>query len=642
MTTQIVTIALNRLDRDPLNVRRSYSGDGIAALAASIRADGYTLLQNLVVRKGTKGRYYVTAGGRRLAALNSLAEAGEIRKTLPVECRLRDDDDATAVSLTENLLKEDMHPADAFEAFNAMALQGRSVAAIAARFGTTETMVRRRLALARVAPVLLQLYRDGQMEFEQLSAFTVSDDHARQEEVWNSLPGYHRDADAIREALSDDGVRGTDKRVRFIGGIEAFEAAGGAVRRDLFDEKGGGYVFDCALLERLVADRLEAHAATVKAEGWRWVECAAAVPRDAHRMTRCYPEEVPLSKKDRKEYDRLTKEHGALEQLIEAGEGDDRARARAETIDRRLDELRARGEAYSAADIARGGVFVTLGYDGEVSIERGFVRPEDEPAAKGKGVVADGEPPQADAGKPSLPAALVEDLTAQKTAALRVELANNPRVALAAVVHAMLLSVGYHYTSVASALDISLSSADLDGSLKQADQCKALAAMAELRKAGGRQIPRNPARLWDWCLEQPQEAMLSLLALAAAQSVNVVQKPHDRRERAINHGDMLGRALDADMTRWFVPTAANYFSHVSRAAIEAAVSEARGEEAAMQVKAASKKAEAAALAERLVAGSGWLPEPLRLAGPVDPDDFEDYGDEDNAGELDGEFDDTAG
>jgi len=69
-----------------------------------------------------------------------------------------------------------------------LAKQGKDVADVAARFGTTETVVRKRLALARVSPVLLQQFRDEDMSFAQLSAFTVSDDHEKQVTVWNSPP----------------------------------------------------------------------------------------------------------------------------------------------------------------------------------------------------------------------------------------------------------------------------------------------------------------------------------------------------------------------------------------------------------------------------------------------------------------------
>ncbi|WP_234705371.1 ParB/Srx family N-terminal domain-containing protein [Sinorhizobium meliloti] len=109
----IITVALSKLDADPRNVRKTYSAEGIEALAANIRADGYRLLQNLVVRKGDKkGRYFVVAGGRRLAALKLLAEAGEIAKDYPVECKEREGEIVTEISLAENVMREEMHPVD--------------------------------------------------------------------------------------------------------------------------------------------------------------------------------------------------------------------------------------------------------------------------------------------------------------------------------------------------------------------------------------------------------------------------------------------------------------------------------------------------------------------------------------------------
>nr|WP_244562556.1 ParB/Srx family N-terminal domain-containing protein [Ensifer aridi] len=123
-------------------------------------------MQNLVVRKGDKkGRYFVVAGARRLAALKLLAEAGEIAKDYAVECKERGGESATEISLAENVMREEMHPVDQYEAFDALAKQGKDIADIAARFGTTETVVRKRLALALVSPVLLQHFCDENISF---------------------------------------------------------------------------------------------------------------------------------------------------------------------------------------------------------------------------------------------------------------------------------------------------------------------------------------------------------------------------------------------------------------------------------------------------------------------------------------------
>ncbi|WP_202367953.1 hypothetical protein [Mesorhizobium sp. L-2-11] len=229
------------------------------------------------------------------------------------------------------------------------------------------------------------------------------------------------------------------------------------------------------------------------------------------------------------------------------------------------------------------------------------------------------EKPQ-EVGQPKVThsAALVEDLTAQKTAALRVELANNHDIALAAVVHAMLLSVVYDYCSnVDSALQIRLTHEHIETSMKRRDACRAVAEFEGLRETWGDHIPGNPADLWEWCLQQNRDELLSLLAFAAAHSVNAVRKLHCYdRKGAFEHADQLGQALAVNMTKWFEPTGDSNFSHINRQSIEAVIREEKGDQAALAVKAAGKKLEAVGIAERMVVDSGWLPEPVRISIPA--------------------------
>ncbi|MDX0486887.1 chromosome partitioning protein ParB [Sinorhizobium medicae] len=617
--TDSITVALSKLDADPMNVRRTYSAEGIEALAANIRADGYRLLQNLVVRKGDKkGRYFVVAGGRRLAALRLLAEAGEIAQDYPVECKEREVEIATEISLAENVMREEMHPVDQYEAFDALAKQGKEIADIAARFGTTETIVRKRLALARVSPILLQQFRDEDMSFAQLSAFTVSDDHERQVTIWNSLPSWNRDPHSIRRALTEEMIPATDKRVQFIGGLEAYEEAGGQVQRELFDERNAGYAMDVALVERLVAEKLETAAATVRDEGWKWVECSATAPAGYHAMKRHYPEALPLSDEDQAALDAAQAEYDELAELIESGMADDEAEARLSDVEKRIDTLNARLEAYSAEALEQAGTFVFLDYYGRLAIERGFVKPGEVEAAGDENEDGEGSPSASGAAKPKAPsishsAALIEDLTAHKTAALRIELANNPGVALVAVVHAMLLRVAYPYNSEQSALQLSLTHERLDPSMKHAESCKALSAFNDLAENYGHHLPGSPADLFDWLLDQPQDMVLSLLAFGAAHSVNAVEKKFTDRKKGIEQANQLGRALKVNMPDWFETTGDSYFKHVNRTTIELSVAEARGSEAELSVRAAAKKSEAVAIADRVVAGSGWIPGPVRIA-----------------------------
>ncbi|MBY3370042.1 ParB/RepB/Spo0J family partition protein [Rhizobium laguerreae] len=620
--TETFFVPLNKLDADPKNVRKTYSKDGIAEMAATIRADGYRILQNIVVRKGDKrGRLFVTAGGRRLAALNLLAEAGEIAKDYPVECKERSGADATEISLIENTSREAMHPVDEYEAFRVLADGGKPVEDIAARFGTTETMVRKRLALARVSPVLLNLFRNEEMSFHQLSAFTVSDDHAKQVEVWNGLPSWNRDSRSIKSALQSEAMKANDKRIRFIGGIDVYETAGGAVKRDLFGEQNSGYALDVALVERLVVEKLEAEAEKLRADGWKWVECVSELPQEAHYMSRVYPKDVPMTDEQQAELDRLEGEYAELAELIEAGVADDEAEPRAESIQAKMAALADRGEIYDLEDVAKAGCYVLMDYHGKLSVERGLIRPEeqDEPA-EGTDESSEPVPPRPETQpEPSFSpsAAFAQELTAQKTAAIRAELAHNPDVALAAVVHAMLASLFHPYCSTdETCLEVKLTSEKLETSIKNPAACKGIVTMDDLRENYGHTIPGNPHDLWEWCLEQPTATLLDLLAYAAAKSVNALQLGHYERRKQRAHADRLAQALKIDMTRWFEPTTENYFGRVSKTGIEQALTEAKGADFAAGVS-GMKKADAAAYAERQIAGTGWLPALLKIAPTAD-------------------------
>ena len=625
--TDTIIVPLNKLDRDPKNVRKTYSRKGIEEMAASIRADGYRLLHDLIVRKGDKrGRFFVIAGGRRREALILLAELGEIAKDFPVQCKPREGDNPTVISLTENVMREGMDPVDQYHAFADMVADKVPIADIAARFCISEKTVKQRMALGRVNPELLDLYRQEEITYAQLAAFTVSDDHALQMEVWESLPEWNRDEESIRDALTQEAASANDRRVKIVGGLQAYEAAGGKVRRELFDGANEGYALNMPLLERLVAEKLEGVAEQVRAEGWKWVECAVAAPDDFHLWDRDYPDDVHLSDEDQQALDAAQAEYDDLAELIEAGVADDpqEVEAKLEAIKLRIDAITAKTEVYPDETLARAGAFVMPGHGGSISIERGLIRPEDiedeEPASAGDGEQEPAETAEAEAKpvKITTPtvthsAKLVQDLTAQKTAALRAELAGNPEIALAAVVHAMLLQTVHRYEGEYSALEITVKSEDLASSISDEDACLGIAAFHKLTEMWGDHVPGNPADLWDWCLRQDQDRLLDLLAFAAAHSINAVDIGTSYRRREREHGDQLGRALGTDMTKWFEPTAESYFNRVNRMTIELSVAEAKGAAAELGVRNAKNKAEAVTIAARVVKGSGWLPAPIRIA-----------------------------
>lgn len=157
-------------------------------------------------------------------------------------------------------------------AFRALVDQGIGVEEVAARFGVTPTTVRQRLKLAHVAPRLFELYRTDEITLDQLMALAITDDHAAQEQVWDSAQEWQRQPQALRRALTETKVDASSDRRALLVGVDAYTQAGGQIERDLFQPQHEGYLTDTALLERLVAEKLEALANEVRGEGWKWVE----------------------------------------------------------------------------------------------------------------------------------------------------------------------------------------------------------------------------------------------------------------------------------------------------------------------------------------------------------------------------------
>ncbi len=313
-------LPLDRLVASTAGVRRIKAGMSLAELAEDIGRRG--LLQSLSVRPvldeaGVEtGRYAVVAGGRRLAALQLLVRLRRLNKTAPVPCTVgRADIAAEEDSLAENTMREALHPLDQFRAFRTLREErGMGADEIAARFFVTPAVVRQRLKLAAVSPKLQGLYADGALTLEQLMAFAMAGDHARQEEAWDALCRSHtREPWAIRRLLAEGAVRASDKRVAFVG-LAAYEAAGGVVERDLFDEDGGGYLRDPALLARLADEKLQGEAERVRGEGWLWVEAGIDLFYGyLFGLRRLLSDAVPLGDEMRAEHDRLRAEYDGLE-----------------------------------------------------------------------------------------------------------------------------------------------------------------------------------------------------------------------------------------------------------------------------------------------------------------------------------------
>ena len=609
MTTPI-EIPLSKLVPFPGNVRKTYNKDFIAELAASIRAHG--LQQNLVVRKVGK-QYEVVSGGQRLKALMLLAKEGHIKPGHLVLCKVANDNfDAAELSLVENVMRDDMHPADKFEAFRDLVDKGHSIAEIAARFGATERTVRELLKLASVSQVLLKAYRDDKLKFDQVMAFAVSDDHAAQERLFQTFGPHGRDPRAIRAALTQGKITTDDKRVKFVT-RKAYEAAGGAVRPDWFGKSDdSGFILDPALLDRLMTEKLDGIVKELAKEGWKWTEARPNFGYQEQGQFRRIHADVRLPSKLAKEAEKLDAVYEKLAEQWEQTHEDAEFPERLNEIPKRLREIKESGKAdWKPEQLAMAGAVVTIGDDGKSEIMRGLVRPEDMPkeGKKGKAKGAQASDGADGVKSPALSAALVESLSAHKSAALAAELAERPDVSLAAVVHALASRVLLNGSTERRSLQVSAS----PQSLHRVEGSKAFERLEAARKKWSEVIPTSDNALWTWCLEQKQETLLQLLAFCSAVSVNAVQGKGDRpgAER-FQHAGALATALKLDMKAWFNPNAANYFTRVSKPQILDALKEGRSKPNAPAWE-KLKKPELAALAERELAGKGWLPDALRLA-----------------------------
>ena len=521
---------------------------------------------------------------------------------MPIPCSIVDDAaNATEISLAENTIREQMHPADEVEAYQALIEDGQHPADIAARFGVNETYVNQSLKLARVSPVIMKAYRKGGLSLAHVKAFAVSDDHAAQERVWENLSDWQlEDPATIRDALTDDEITASDRRVKFVT-LKAYEKAGGAVRRDLFaTDEDGLFIQDIALLETLVAKKLEKAAATVRKEGWKWVEIRPAFDySEWSKYGRRYPEAEPLSDEQQQELEALLAEH---EKLGDSEDGDEFQRY--DEIERQIAVLEDREKTWPPEAFTIAGAIVSIGHDGKPEINRGFVKPEDTPKNTSKitHVKADGTVTVTELPGSGLSSSLIESLTAERSAALAASLKDNPRIALAAVVHAFVLGCFYQGCSRNTALQITASAV----SLHRVQEAAAFAALERTRQHWGEQLPVETDGLWAWCLKQQQDTLLDLLAFCAASTVNAVQTKGDRHAERLVHANNLAASLQLDMAVWYKPRAANYFSRIGKTAIIEALCEIKGGGVAPAWE-KMKKNELASLAERHTADTTWLP-----------------------------------
>lgn len=597
--TEEVGVPLASLIKSPLNVRTvPYSVESVSELAESIK--GLGLLQNLVVHALPGERYGVAAGGRRLAALNMLAERGIIPADWPVRVKVIPQELATAASMTENGQRRDMHPAEQIAGFRAMAQESKTPAQIGDLLGYSPRHVQRMLKLADLAPVILDALAEDRITTEHCQALALENDTARQVQVFEAACqsgwGGKPEVQTIRRLVTESEVAvAGNSKFRFVG-ADAFSPD--ELRTDLFSDDEGGYV-DCVALDVALLEKLQAVAEHLReAEGWEW--CAGRMEpvgfcREDAGTYRSLPEpEAVLTEAEEERLNELMARYDALENQCEES---DRLEAEMKLID-----CMAKVRAWTPEMRAGSGVVVSWRY-GNVCVQRGVqLRSEDDVADDADRT----EQVQEKASVEEISLPLLTKMSSERTLAVQAALMQQPDKSLALLAWTLCLNVsgsGAYSNPARIRLECGHSSLTSDAP-SGTEGAAFMALMAEKARLAAL-LPEGWARDMTTFLSLSQEVLLSLLSFCTACSIHGVQTRecgHTSRSPL----DTLESAIGFHMRDWWQPTKANFFGRLKKPQIIAALNEAGLSGAARDAE-KMKKGDAAEHAEFHMKDNRWVP-----------------------------------
>ncbi|EHV3050431.1 ParB/RepB/Spo0J family partition protein [Salmonella enterica] len=597
--TAEVSVPLASLIKSPLNVRTvPYSAESVSELADSIKGVG--LLQNLVVHVLPGDRHGVAAGGRRLAALNMLAERGIIPADWPVRVKVIPQELATAASMTENGHRRDMHPAEQIAGFRAMAQEGKTPAQIGDLLGYSPRHVQRMLKLADLAPVILDALAEDRITTEHCQALALENDTARQVQVFEAACqsgwGGKPEVQTIRRLVTESEVAvAGNSKFRFVG-ADAFSPD--ELRTDLFSDDEGGYV-DCVALDAALLEKLQAVAEHLReAEGWEW--CAGRMEpvgecREDAGTYRCLPEpEAVLTEAEEERLNELMTRYDALENQCEESD--------LLEAEMKLMRCMAKVRAWTPEMRAGGGVVVSWRY-GNVCVQRGVqLRSEDDAADDADRT----EQMQEKASVEEISLPLLTKMSSERTLAVQAALMQQPDKSLALLAWTLCLNVfGSGAYSKPAQISLECEHYSLTSDAPSGKEGAAFMALMAEKARLAALLPEGWSRDMTTFLSLSQEVLLSLLSFCTACSLNGVQTRecgHTSRSPL----DSLETAIGFHMRDWWQPTKANFFGHLKKPQIIAALNEAGLSGAARDAE-KMKKGDAAEHAEFHMKDNRWVP-----------------------------------
>ena len=598
--TEEVSVSLASLIKSPLNVRTvPYSAESVSELAESIKGVG--LLQNLVVHALPGDRHGVAAGGRRLAALNMLAERGIIPADWSVRVKIIPQELATAASMTENGHRRDMHPAEQIAGFRAMAQEGKTSAQIGDLLGYSPRHVQRMLKLADLAPVILDALAEDRITTEHCQALALENDTARQVQVFEAACqsgwGGKPEVQTIRRLVTESEVAvAGNSKFRFVG-ADTFSPD--ELRTDLFSDDEGGYV-DCVALDAALLEKLQAVAEHLReAEGWEW--CAGRLEpvgfcREDAGTYRSLPQpEAVLTEAEEERLNELLTRYDALENQCEESD--------LLEAEMKLMRCMAKVRAWTPEMRAGSGVVVSWRY-GNVCVQRGVqLRSEDD--------VADNdyrtEQVQEKASVEEISLPLLTKMSSERTLAVQAALIQQPEKTVALMVW-RLCSCVFDYCNT-TLHPFRIQTEEYHRRLtSDAPSGKSGQAWLSLMKEKTRLealLPENWQKDFTTFFTLDGQTLMSLMVFCTACSVDGVQTRecgHTSRSPL----DTLEAAIGFHMRDWWQPTKANFFGHLKKPQIIAALNEAGLSGAARDAE-KMKKGDAAEHAEHHMKDNRWVP-----------------------------------
>ena len=597
--TEEVSVPLDSLIKSPLNVRTvPYSAESVSELADSIKGVG--LLQNLVVHALPGDRHGVAAGGRRLAALNMLAERNILPADWPVRVKVIPQELATAASMTENGHRRDMHPAEQIAGFRAMAQEGKTPAQIGDLLGYSPRHVQRMLKLADLAPVILDALAEDRITTEHCQALALENDTARQVQVFEAACqsgwGGKPEVQTIRRLVTESEVAvAGNTKFRFVG-ADAFSPD--ELRTDLFSDDEGGYV-DCVALDAALLEKLQAVAEYLReAEGWGWcagrMEAVGECREDARAYRNLPQPEAVLTEAEEERLNELMARYDALENQCEESD--------LLEAEMKLMRCMAKVRVWTPEMRAGSGVVVSWRY-GNVCVQRGVqLRSEDDVADDADHT----EQVQEKASVEEISLPLLTKMSSERTLAVQAALMQQPDKSLALLAWTLCLNVfGSGAYSNPARIRLECEHYSLTSDAPSGKEGAAFMALMAEKARLAALLPEGWARDMTTFLSLSQEVLLSLLSFCTACSIHGVQT-REYGHTSRSPLDSLESAIGFHMRDWWQPTKENFFGHLKKPQIITALNEAGLSGAARDAE-KMKKGDAAEHAEFHMKDNRWVP-----------------------------------